>query len=153
MYFEKKISVGDIVAILMAIVAIVGLGFQAWSTSISEQQLKTQINDISTIVADMEEQKTNMTDEQIDRLTQGKELYDSQSEMHEQLLNIGRFDRQISDMYLRSLMLSQSTLHAALLTIELSPVISELLADGREVNAKLAAMLVCNGQVKTDTLF
>ena len=146
MYFEKKISVGDIIAILMAIVAIVGLALQARSTSISERQLTTQIEDISKIVADMDEQKTEMVNEQVDRLMQGKELYDSQSEMHKQLLDIGRFDRQINDMYLRALMLSQSTLHAALSTIEISPTIAELLKDGRQVNAKLAAMLVFTQQ-------
>jgi hypothetical protein len=150
MHFEKKISVGDLVAILMAIVAIVGLGLQARSTSISEQQLKTEIDDISAIVANIEEQRSELTNEQIGRLRQGEELYKSQSEMHKQLLDIGRYDRQISDMYLRSLMLSQSTLHVALLTVDVSPAISELLTDGRKANAKLATMLALTEQWRVE---
>ncbi|WP_444941993.1 hypothetical protein ACJJI3_07255 [Microbulbifer sp. ZKSA004] len=141
MVLEKKISIGDIVAIFMAIVAIIGLGLQARSTSISEQQLKNQVKDISEVVNNIEEQKSQLHDEMIGRLNQGREIYNSQSDIHDQLLDIGRADRTISDMYLRSLMLSQSTIHIALTSIETTPEVSELLFLGREANARLSEMM------------
>jgi len=114
-----KISVGDIIAFFMAAVALAGLFYQARSTALSEQQFNTQLEDISKIVEKLEKQNKELLDEQIDRLNQGRDLYDSQSEMHRQLLDISRSDRKINEMYIASLTMSQTAIYNALQSIDL----------------------------------
>lgn len=144
MEFEKKISIGDVVAIVVAFLAIGGLFLQAKSTAISEEQLRSQVQGISDVVTQLEEQQEQLTDEQVDRLNQGEKLYISQSEMHKQLLDIGRLDRKVTNMFFRSMLLSQSSAQLVLSTEDFDKNILDILdilADGRNINVQLMKVI------------
>lgn len=141
MELEKKVSIGDIIAVGMGVIAILGLVFQARSIAVSEEQLKTEIVDISNLVKEIESQKSTFFNEKIERIIQGTDLSKNQRKMDEIVIGINLSGEKTTNMYLSSLVLSQAALYITMPSFDLEPDQREIMNAAYDLNSKVSKML------------
>jgi hypothetical protein len=150
MKIEKKFTIGDIITGIMVVIAAIALWFQARSTFVSEQQLEMQLTELTEIIERLDEQQQDFLSEQVERIRQGTELYESQNEMHQILLEINRDNRSQNRTYLSNLLFSIFSTQLALRSSITDPVAIEFLDQIQNSNRMMARMFMLSIEYDND---
>lgn len=108
----QKLDAGDVIAIVTAffalVTAIFGLVLQSQSLDLAREQLDRDIIEVNELARDLKEQRGEFIDEKIAQRNAQASSTQRTSEIHRQLLKIGRGERAITHELLSSLIISQS---------------------------------------------
>ncbi len=122
MQFEKKVTIGDVIAVVACITAI---AFSMKEIRQTEAQMERELADITDLARDVEraqqelqEQRQEFLEEKLARTVHSAEDLESSNRINSAFLEIGRNSRAFYSKLASSMLLSQFLLHHALLASE-----------------------------------